>query len=93
VLEPDLDLVQRFADVVMRVADLPAARRGDVEAAPRFSAVTGELICTCEITGSTYSTTWDGTRSSAEAFADYAGTETAELVIATPHYAWLRASH
>ena len=97
-LDPTLrvSLVKRFADAVLEGAALPLARRGDVEEAPTFSAADGEIVCTCGITGSTYAEPWDGSRPSAEAFAESAGDSTAALVARTPknhHYAWLYASH
>jgi hypothetical protein len=88
-------LVSRFADAVMREAGLPAARREDVEGAPSFSAADGDIICTCGITGSTYTEPWDGKAASAEMFAQTAGETTAGLVARTPknhQYAWLFAS-
>lgn len=86
------ELVQRFADHVMSAADLPTARRSDVESAAAFSVEGTELRCTCAITGSNYATTWDGTRESALALADEAAEGTSHLVTETPHYAWLRSS-
>jgi hypothetical protein len=88
-------LVSRFADAVMRGAGLPAARRPDVEEAPLFSAADGDIMCTCGITGSTYTEPWDGNAASAETFAQSAGETTAALVARTPknhHYGWLFAS-
>jgi hypothetical protein len=88
-------LTSRFADAVMQDAALPAARRQDVEGAPSFSAADGDIICTCDITGSTYVEPWDGNAASAETFAQSAGKATAALVARTPknhHYAWLFAS-
>ena len=88
-------LVHRFADAVMLGAALPPARRADVEAAPRFSAADGEIVCACSITGSTYAEPWDGNRASAEAFATSVGESTAALVARKKKnhlYAWLYAS-
>jgi hypothetical protein len=85
-------LVRRFADAVMRDAQLPAARQPDVEAAPSFAAADGSITCTCGITGSAYTERWDGNAASAEAFAQSAGEMTAALVARTPknhHYARL----
>ena len=76
----------------MRVAKVPAARREDLQDAPRFSVSEGEIACTCGITGSTYIDTWDGTEDAALAFADEVGEATAGLVVRTKkhhHYAWL----
>jgi len=95
VLDTDLHqkLVLRFTETLMCQANLPAARRSDVEDAPRFSAAEDEITCVCGITGSTYTEEWDGTRASAEAFAERVAEETAWLVRETPpRYAWLRAS-
>ena len=88
-------LVEIFTQAVMNGAALPAARRGDVQEAPTFSSRRGEIICTCNITGSTYNEPWDGTSSSADAFAQTVGEETASLVVRTKKnhmYAWLYAS-
>jgi hypothetical protein len=87
---------------------LPGASRGvglsapfmdgsaaDIEEAPAFSAVDGEIVCTCGISGSTDTEPWDGTSAAAEAFAKLAGESTAALVARAPksrHYAWLYAS-
>ena len=84
-------LAQRFADHVLATAQLPEARRGDVESAPHFTAFDGELRCTCDITGSTYTAEWDGTESEAMRLADEAADGTAHLVTRTPYYAWLRS--
>jgi hypothetical protein len=78
----------------MAGAQLPSARRADVEAAPAFSASSAQITCTCGITGSTYVEPWDGSAEAAEAFAEAAGQDTAALVKRTPqghHYAWLHA--
>jgi hypothetical protein len=93
-LDADLHqtLVERFTDTVMREAKLPAARRSDVESAPRFSATETRITCTCAITGSEYGADWDGSTGSAENFAQYAGEETAWLVTNTEDYAWLQAA-
>jgi hypothetical protein len=88
-------LVSRFTHAVMQGAALPAARHGDVEGAPTFSAADGEIVCTCSITGSTYAEPWDGSSASAEEFAEAAGESTAALVARATknhHYAWLYAS-
>ncbi len=61
---------------------------------PTFSVHDGEIRCTCDITGSTYSEEWDGTTVSAEAFAQTVGEDTAALVSRTRKnhsYAWLYA--
>ena len=97
VLDRDLHaaLVKRFTDAVMQTAGLPAARQPDVQAASRFSSKDGEIVCTCSITGSTYTQPWDGSRSAAEAFAQSVGEDTADLVRRTPknhQYAWLYAA-
>lgn len=87
-------LVQIFTRAVMSGAALPAARRDDVQEAPTFSSRRGEIFCTCDITGSTYSEPWDGTSGSAEAFAQTVGEETAAVVAQTKKnhkYAWLYA--
>jgi hypothetical protein len=87
-------LVEIFTQAVMNGAALPAARRDDVQAAPTFSSRDGEILCTCNITGSTYSEPWDGTSGSAEAFAQTVGEATASLVARTKkdhRYAWLYA--
>jgi hypothetical protein len=76
----------------MRLADLPPARRRDVEEAPRFSIVGDTISCIDDITGCTYSEHWDESDISALAFAERSGEDTAWLVRNTPHYAWLRAS-
>lgn len=88
-------LVHLYADEVFSVAQLPAARRDDVEAAPEFSRSDDELVCTCTITGSTYSIEWDGREESAEAFAVEVGQDTGNLVRRTKknhRYAWLYAT-
>jgi hypothetical protein len=85
-------LTKRFADHVMRAANLPLARRHDVEQAPSFSLEHGELRCTCGITGSTYATAWDGSEERAVALVEEAAAGTAFLLTKTPHYAWLRSS-
>jgi hypothetical protein len=88
-------LVHRFADAVMLGAAMPPARRADVEQAATFSVVDGEIVCTCSITGSTYSEPWDGSRASAAAFAASVGESTAALVARRKKnhlYAWLYAS-
>jgi hypothetical protein len=88
-------LTRVFADAVMKRAALPAARRADVEGAPRWSTTDGEIICTCGITGCEYTEAWDGSQGAAEAFAQSAGESTADLVARTPknhHYAWLYAA-
>jgi hypothetical protein len=54
-------LVEIFTQAVMNGAALPAARREDVQEAPTFSSRGGEILCTCDITGATYSESWDGT--------------------------------
>jgi hypothetical protein len=94
VLSADLEhaLVERFAAYVMQAAHLPDARRSDVEQAPAFSVVGGEIRCTCRITGSTYFAEWDGSEAAAARLADEAAEGTAFLVTRTPHYAWLRSS-
>lgn len=55
VLDGELErlLAERFTDTVMHVASLAAARRTDIRTAPRFSVASGEIVCTCAITGST----------------------------------------
>jgi hypothetical protein len=88
-------LVERFTQAVMCKAELPSARKADVEEAPTFSAANGNIVCTCGITGSTYSERWDGSVTSAEAFAQCVAETTASLVIKAKknhHYAWLYAS-
>jgi hypothetical protein len=94
VMDADLHeaLRVRFVERVMESAALPAARRSDVEVAPRFSIAGDEVSCTCGITGSTYTARWDGTDASAFRLADEAAEGTAHLVTSTPHYAWLRSS-
>ena len=84
-------LVNRFADHVMREAQLPEARRADVEQAAEFAVTDNEIRCTCRITGSTYIAEWDGSEASAARLADEAADGTAFLVTRTPHYAWLRS--
>jgi hypothetical protein len=87
-------LVEIFTQAVMNGAALPAARRDDVQEASTFSSRGGEILCTCDITGSTYSESWDGTSASAEAFAQEVGEATASLVARTKKnhkYAWLYA--
>ncbi|MGH2932334.1 MAG: hypothetical protein ACRDKK_05670 [Gaiellaceae bacterium] len=89
-------LVMRYADTVMRLANVPAARREDLEDAPRFSASEDEIACTCGITGATYIEKWDGTAHAAMAFAGEVGETTAGLVARTKknhHYAWLYSAH
>jgi hypothetical protein len=93
--ELEKSLVERFTQAVMRKAEIPPARQADVEQAPTFSAMNGEILCTCGITGSSYSELWDGSATSAEAFAQSVGETTALLVRKTKmdhHYAWLYAS-
>lgn len=93
--ELEKSLIERFAQAVMRKAELPTARQADVEHAPTFSAVNDEILCTCGITGCEYSERWDGTARSAEAFAQSVGETTASLVRKTKKnhlYAWLYAS-
>jgi hypothetical protein len=90
--ELSAELVQRFADRVMRSANLPTARRSDVENAPAFHVERAELRCTCTITGSTYGPAWDGSREGAFALADEAAEGTSGLLSLSPHYAWLRSS-
>jgi hypothetical protein len=88
-------LVEIFTQAVMDRAALPAARRGDAQDAPAFSSRDGDILCTCDITGSTYSERWDGTTASAKAFAQEVGEATASLVARTKKnhkYAWLYAS-
>lgn len=92
--ELEAALVRRYAELVMRRADIPAARRADLEASPRFTASDDWISCTCSITGSSYERTWDGSDASALAFADDVGDKTAELVQRTAknhRYAWLFA--
>jgi hypothetical protein len=94
VLHADLHqkLVMRYAETVMHLAEVPAARREDLEDAPRFSASEDEIACTCGITGSTYIEKWDGSEDAAMAFAGEVGETTAGLVVRTKknhHYAWL----
>jgi hypothetical protein len=87
-------LVAIFTDTVMERAQVPAARRPDVLAAPIFSADSGEIWCTCGITGSTYSEPWSGSSDDAKAFAEAVGESTAGLVKRTKKghlYAWLYA--
>jgi hypothetical protein len=87
-------LAEVFSQAVMNGAALPAARRDDVQEAPTFSSRGGEILCTCDITGSTYSEPWDGTSAAAEAFAQTVGEATASLVARTKKnhkYAWLYA--
>jgi hypothetical protein len=84
-------LVERFTDAVMHTAELPAARRGDVANAPRFTATSDEIACTCAIAGSTHTKAWDGQPAAAEAFASEVGEKTARLLKHTRQYAWLRA--
>jgi hypothetical protein len=94
-LELHESLVEIFTQAVMNGAALPAARRGDVQEAPTFSSTGGEILCTCNITGATYSESWDGTSAAAEAFAQTVGEATASLVARTKknhHYAWLYSS-
>ena len=87
-------LVEIFTEAVMNGAGLPAARRDDVREAPTFSSSGGEILCTCDITGATYSEVWDGASASAGAFAQTTGEVTASLVARTRKnhkYAWLYA--
>jgi hypothetical protein len=87
-------LVEIFTQAVMSGAVLPAARRDDVQEAATFSSRSGEILCTCDITGSTYSESWDGTSTAAEAFAQEVGETTASLVARAKKdhkYAWLYA--
>ena len=84
-------LVMRYADTVSRLANIPAAHRGDLEDAPRFSATGDEILCSCGITGGEYTESWDGSEASAWAFADDVGETTASLVerVKKNHrYAW-----
>lgn len=88
-------LVMRYADTVLRLAKVPAARREDLEDAPRFSATADEIACTCGITGCEYTESWDGSEASALAFAGNVGETTASLVRRVKknhHYAWLYAA-
>jgi hypothetical protein len=85
-------LVNRFVEVVMRAAPIPAERRADVANATDFSVHDGELSFTCGITGSTYELRWDGSLDAAVAFVEEAGEETAWLIKETPHYHWLFSS-
>lgn len=88
-------LVDIFTEAVTDSAAVPAARRADVAAAPTFSVADGEIVCTCGITGSTYSDSWDGSRDAATAFAYAVGQSTASLVARTKKnhkYAWLYAT-
>jgi hypothetical protein len=96
-LSPKLEtaLVQRYADLVTRLAEVPSARRGELEEAPRFTVTDSEITCTCGITGCSYETEWDGTDASALQFAGDVGETTASLVRRTKknhRYAWLYAS-
>jgi hypothetical protein len=94
-LELHESLVEIFTQAVMDRAALPTIRRGDVKDAPTFSTRDGNILCTCDLTGSTYSQRWDGTTASAEAFAQEVGEATASLVARTKKnhkYAWLYAS-
>ena len=84
-------LVDEFTTTVMRLAKLPSARRGDVEAAPQFSSNGDALACTSFITGSAYQTPWDGTKESAVAFAIDSAEADASLISTTARYAWLRS--
>jgi hypothetical protein len=87
-------LVETFTQAVMNG---PFSRRpGEttVQEAPAFSSRGGEILCTCDITGSTNSAPWDGTSVSAEAFARTVGNATASLVARKSKnhkYAWLYA--
>jgi len=86
-------LVEIFTQAVMNGAALPAAR-DDVQDASTFSSKGGEILCICDITGSSYSEPWDGTSTSVEAFAQEVGQATASLVARTKKnhkYAWLYA--
>ncbi len=76
----------------MRVAELPAARRADVEEAPRFAVSNDQIVCTDAITGCTYVELWDGTEAAALDFAEESGESTGVLIKETRHYAWLRSS-
>ena len=55
-------LVEIFTQAVMKEADLPEARQDDVQEASTFSSKGGEILCTCDITGSTYSEPGTGPR-------------------------------
>jgi hypothetical protein len=48
-------LVEIFTQAVMKGAALPEARRDNVQEASTFSSKGEEILCTCDITGSTYS--------------------------------------
>jgi hypothetical protein len=85
-------LAARLADRVMKVAQLPAARRGDVEEAAEFAIADTEICCRCKITGSTYTAVWDGSEATANRLADEAADGMAYLLAHTPHYAWLRSN-
>lgn len=90
-LELHESLVEIFTQAVMNGAALPAERRGDVQEAPTFSSSEADTVCTCDITGSTYSEASDGSSASAEAFAQTVGEATASLVRRTKKnhkYAW-----
>jgi hypothetical protein len=76
----------------MRQADLPSARRPHVTESISFRVDSAQLACTCDITGSTKSSTWNGTPGDAEQLVDDLADETAFLISETPHYAWLRAT-
>ncbi len=88
--ELSVTLAGLFADKVIADAGLPGARRQDLKQSVDLRSESGDLICTCEITGSTHRATWDGTFGRAVALIDEAAAETAFLVGKTPHYAWLR---
>jgi hypothetical protein len=76
----------------MTEARLPDARRADVAASIELRFESGQLFCTCDITGSTKERDWDGSPADAEALVDDLADETASFVSKTPHYAWLRTS-
>jgi len=85
-------MVASYTGAVMRIADIPEARRSDVSDSALFSTTTnGEILCTCTITGSTYREEWEGTPEQALNFAVLVGEDTGELIRDSRYYAWLRA--
>jgi hypothetical protein len=84
------ELVERFAQTVVRVAELSHSHVQDLQSSAHFAARPPEIVCVCDLTGSTERSSWDGTREAALTFATEAGNNTAWLITHTPHYGWLR---
>ena len=84
-------LARRFADKISSDADLPKLRHPELEQSLTFKSEAHQLTCICNITGSSYHASWDGTAEAAGRLVDEAAEDTVFLIDKTRHYPWLRS--